>query len=236
MSRIVTNGDDWMRDVEKRLQREERRPAPASFADQLGPGITQRARAVADWNDPVNLRNGWYFSEPFSINSPDYDTGWLGETITTYDGRGLQRLSAIADDRRFQRHFWHVGNSPIPTFSTWQHTGGAPEPEFLSASNPAWWSSNGTQAWRDGNTVTINVNVTALANRPGNTLVHPLPLRYQPSALLTSFLYFWGMDGATGGQVALYVNYTGVHHVFDRLAGQTSLGVVTFVTPNPWSA
>jgi hypothetical protein len=44
------------------------------------------------------------------------------------------------------------------------------------------------------------------------------------------------MDGATGAAVPMYVNYTGVYHVFGRSTGQTTVGTVTYVTPNPWSA
>jgi hypothetical protein len=233
MSRIITNGDDWMRDMEKRVTREERRPAPPSFADQLGPGVTQRARAIMDWSDPGVLRNGWYYSEPLSLNTPDYDTPWIGETIVTFDGRGVQKLSSMTDDRKFQRRF-SFGSSAVPTFTAWQHTGGAPEQANLTPWGTGNWTNGGLQVLRDGNTVTLVVNVTALSNQAGGAAVCALPLRYQPSALLASNLYFYAADSGTGAPNLMYVNYTGLYHTFARNTGQGTLGFATYVTPNPW--
>jgi hypothetical protein len=120
MSRIITNGDDWMRDVEKRVGRQERRPAPASFADQLGPGITQRARAIVDWNDPGTLRNGWYFSDVLSLNTPDPMVAWTGMVTITSDNRGIQRLTSHeVGPRTFVRTF-AFGTSAIPTFTPYR--------------------------------------------------------------------------------------------------------------------
>lgn len=230
MSRIITSGDDWMRDMEKRVRREERRPAPPSFADHLGPGVTQRARAIVDWNDPGVLRNGWYYSEPLAINTPDYDTAWIGQTIVTFDGRGVQQLSSLDDDRRFQRRFYYAANSAVPTFGDWQHTGGGALPEALSS--PSGWTS-GSYATRSGDTVTLLINVSATTNKAGAALVHALPLRYQPSALVPNH-YFFAADSGSGGTNLMYVNYTGVYHTFARTSGQGTLGTVTYVTPNPW--
>lgn len=231
MSRIITSGDDWMRDMEKRVARGERRPAPASFADQLGPGVTQRARAIVDWSDPAILRNGWYYSDPLSLNTPDYDTGWIGETIVTSDGRGVQRVTAITDNRMFMRRFSFPGGGALAVFTAWQHIGG--DPEVVTMTPASGWGL-GSQMLRSGNTVTLAINTTATANHAGGALVHPLPLRYQPSALLASNHYFWAADSGSGATNLMYVNYTGVYHTFARNVGQGTLGTVTYVTPNPW--
>ena len=120
--RIVTGGDDWMRDIERRLTRQERRPAAANLHDLYGPGIGMRARQVADWSDPEVLRNGWYFSETFSINSPDPVAMWLGTCVVTYHGHGIQQLwshgEAISRGRVREFH-WHNA-SQAPTFAAWR--------------------------------------------------------------------------------------------------------------------
>lgn len=120
MSRIVTSGEDWMRDVEKSLRRQERRPAPPSFADQLGPGITQRARAIVDWNDPANLRNGWFFSDVLSLNTPDPMVAWSGMTVISSDNRGVQHLWSHEERSRQYVRTFSFGVSPVPVFTDYR--------------------------------------------------------------------------------------------------------------------
>jgi hypothetical protein len=199
----------------------------------LGPGITQRARAIVDWNDPAILRNGWYYSDPLSLNTPDYDTGWMGECVLTYDGRGMQRVSSMTDNRTFIRRFSFPGVSPLAVFTAWQHVSGDPEVVNMPTENPAVWSTGASSMVRSGNTVTLCINTTAASNVGGGGRVFALPLRYQPSALHGSH-YFWAVDSASGGQNLMYVDYTGVYHTFGRSAGQGTVGSVTYVTPNPW--
>lgn len=119
--RIVTSGDDWMRDQERRLTRQERRPNPANLNARFGPAISQRAMKVADWNDVEILRNGWFSSESFSINSPDPDTGWMGTCIVRPDGTGIQELWSHGEPltRGFVREITWPSVDLLPTFSEW---------------------------------------------------------------------------------------------------------------------
>lgn len=90
--RYVETFDDWMRMIEKRLMHEERRPSVTTASDIMGPGLGPHAVEVRDWNDDVTLFNGIFFSEPGSINSPDDNKAWIGESQATESGYGLQTV------------------------------------------------------------------------------------------------------------------------------------------------
>lgn len=105
------------------MLRQERRPSPASFIDHFGPGIMQRARTIVDWNDPANLRNGWYFSDVLSLNTPNPFLPWFGMVILASDGRGIQKVWSHAVNTapiEWAREFHYEG--AIPVFGEW--TGG----------------------------------------------------------------------------------------------------------------
>lgn len=62
---------DWMRDIEKRILNEERRPSIRSASDLMGPGAGPYAILTVDWNADETTFNGWFYSEPGAQNSPD---------------------------------------------------------------------------------------------------------------------------------------------------------------------
>jgi hypothetical protein len=120
--RIVGGADDWMRDVERRIGRQERRPAAASLNARFGPAVGQRALKVADWNDPEMLSNGWYSADTFSINSPDPDYRWLGTCVVDPYGRGVQELWShghIVTVGAVREFDWPETDL-LPTFTQWQ--------------------------------------------------------------------------------------------------------------------
>lgn len=103
--RPVVDLDDWMRNVEKRLMREERRPSFRSAADLVGPGIGPYARQVTDWDFDGPLVNGWYYADEFeSVNSPDDTLAWMGYMEASPFGEGMQQV-------------WQYKNGDIPPVS-----------------------------------------------------------------------------------------------------------------------
>lgn len=84
--------DDWMRDVEKRTMHEERRPQIRTASDLLGPGIAPRTVQLLDWNDEITLFNGFYFSAPGALHSPDPAKWWMGYSLAEESGTGYQKV------------------------------------------------------------------------------------------------------------------------------------------------
>jgi hypothetical protein len=112
-NRIPIDGRDWMRDVEKRVLHEERRPTIRTASDLMGPGLGPYAVEVMDWNGPETAFNGFYYSEPGAINSPDSTKYWMGFTEGNTSGYGLQRLYQATPDgtiavppASYIRSFW----------------------------------------------------------------------------------------------------------------------------------
>ena len=81
---------DWMRDIEKRVLNEERRPTIRAASDLMGPGAGPYAVETLDWNADETTFNGWFFSQPGAMNSPDADLSWIGTTEGIADGNGYE--------------------------------------------------------------------------------------------------------------------------------------------------
>lgn len=95
--RQVASMDDWMRNIEKRLMREERRPQVRDASDLVGPGVGPYARPVEDWNFDPQV-NGWFYSEAFTTaNSPDDTVPWMGYAEASPFGEGLQHVWQYKD-------------------------------------------------------------------------------------------------------------------------------------------
>lgn len=92
----ITFGDQ-LREYERRHLNQERRPAPATAADLLGPGIGPQAVQLSDWNDDSIGFTGFYFSQPGSVNSPDTAKAWMGISISDPSGTGYQRVTEYDD-------------------------------------------------------------------------------------------------------------------------------------------
>ena len=81
---------DWMRDIEKRVLNEERRPIIRAAADLMGPGAGPYAIETTDWNADETTFNGWFYSRPGALNSPDSALYWIGTTEGIADGNGYE--------------------------------------------------------------------------------------------------------------------------------------------------
>lgn len=92
-----TDYQGWMRAAERRMTSQERRPHPSVASDLLGPGIGPTAVEISDWNSDVIGFNGFFFSQPGAINSPDTTKHWLGFSLADTNGIGYQRIMVYRD-------------------------------------------------------------------------------------------------------------------------------------------
>lgn len=90
--RIPTQAEDWFGNQEKRMMHEERRPRVHKASDLLGPGIAPNAVRINDWNGEETFFNGFYYSGPGSMHSPDDSQWWIGESLSELDGYGIQKV------------------------------------------------------------------------------------------------------------------------------------------------
>lgn len=130
--RIPQNLDDWMRRVEKRLLRQERRPVINHASDLMGPGLAPRAVMIRDWNSTETTFNGMWFSPPGSLNTPDTNQYWTGITIASDGGYGMQIVWNYRDvawpATQYIRKFYKQGTTR--GYSSWAAigAGGTPGP------------------------------------------------------------------------------------------------------------
>lgn len=127
--RTQQSADDWMREMEKRMLHEERRPLIRNAADILGPGIAPYTNEIQDWSAPATMLNGFYFTRPGAINSPDGSQYWIGQTQATSDGAGYELVhqfdpvtGVITGDSYIRYFYTPVGGQTI--YTDWGTAGG----------------------------------------------------------------------------------------------------------------
>lgn len=122
--------DDWVGSVEKRIMHSERRPTIRTAAEILGPGIAPFAIEILDWDDDATAFNGFWFSQPGAINSPDPTNAkwYMGWSEGTEDGFGLQTATEFRDipgdvwpspAATWSRRFYDPGSAGTRAFSKW---------------------------------------------------------------------------------------------------------------------
>lgn len=130
--RMPVDFSDWMRDMEKRLMREERRPSGRSVGEVLGPGFGPYAKIVMDWNSDGPVVNGFFYSNANQVvNSPGDATNWMGIVQANPFGAGLQRVWEYIDTAAapspepalFTRAFI-TNTDGTRTYTSWSATGG----------------------------------------------------------------------------------------------------------------
>jgi hypothetical protein len=74
------------RSVQKRIGALERRDgAMGMIVSVIGEAQAKRAILIADWNDPITANNGYFWSRPGALHSPNPTRSWTGGVI----GRGV---------------------------------------------------------------------------------------------------------------------------------------------------
>ena len=82
----------WFSDTEKRMRHQESQPVPKTAADLLGPGMAAHAVRLYDWNSPEAMFNGFWYSLPGDLNTPDGSLHWIGQTVCDDGGFGIQKV------------------------------------------------------------------------------------------------------------------------------------------------
>lgn len=131
-TRQALTGNDWARGLERRILHEERRPAIRAPSDLLGPGIAPFAIQLYDWNQDEAVFNGFWWTEPGALNTPDPDTlnYYMGQTIGSPFGFGLQHVTQYReldgeapntwDPNSFVRRFYTQTGGAHRSYSNWR--------------------------------------------------------------------------------------------------------------------
>ena len=162
---------DWMRQVEKRILHEERRPGIRSAADLMGPGVGPYSVWINDWNTSETSFNGFFHSDPGALNTPDSSRYWMGTSQATKEGFGLQRVSEYLGGRTdalwprltYLRKFWTTVPGAARQWSAWRLDDGTPPgviTEYGGASvapvSPnTWTTANDSDAWTQASGISI---------------------------------------------------------------------------------
>jgi len=97
--RAPQDAQDWMREVEKRILHEERRPSIRTASDLMGPGISPYSVLINDWNAAETAFNGFFHTDPGALHTPDNTRYWMGTSHGTPEGYGLQRVTEYQGGR-----------------------------------------------------------------------------------------------------------------------------------------
>lgn len=157
--RAPQDAADWMREVEKRILHEERRPSIRSASDIMGPGLSPYSVLINDWNADETAFNGFFHSDPNALNSPDGTRYWMGTSQATTEGYGLQRVSEYREGNTgptwprftYLRKFFTPPGSQRQ-FSAWRLDDGNPagvitEYGGSSVAPNHWTTANDPNAW-----------------------------------------------------------------------------------------
>lgn len=113
--------DGWMRQQERRTLAQERRGSIRHASDLMGPGLGPQAVEILDWSGDETMFNGFFYSRPGALHSPDADEWWIGQTIAQPEGFGVQTVwdyrGLSVPIATFSRRFGAAGGTRV--FSTW---------------------------------------------------------------------------------------------------------------------
>jgi hypothetical protein len=116
--------ESWMRQVEKRGNRANRRRQVSKASDLLGPGFGPTATQIDDWNSDTAAFNGQFWGPPGTANSPDGSFAWIGQTITSDLLNGIQRAYRFIDagvTQEYVRRF-RADTSGVRIYEAWVPT------------------------------------------------------------------------------------------------------------------
>lgn len=150
-----------MREVEKRILHEERRPNIRTASDIMGPGLGPYSVWINDWNADETAFNGMFHTDPGALNTPDGTRYWMGTSQATSEGYGFQRVTEYRDGnttlnwprltylRKFftppgtQRQFsaWRVDDGTPPGIITEYGGSSVAEVNYSTANDTTAWTA-----------------------------------------------------------------------------------------------
>lgn len=103
--RIQTNGEDYLRAQNKRVNLENRRPVIRKASDLVGPGIGAEAVKITDYNDILATFNGYYSSDPGALYAPNDSEAFIGSVIMDSVLGGIQTFISLVSGNEYRRTF-----------------------------------------------------------------------------------------------------------------------------------
>jgi len=104
--RIQTSGEDYLRNQQKRVALEQRRPVIRQASDLVGPGIGAEATRITDYNDILATFNGYYASEAgVALYAPNTTDAFIGSVIMDATLGGVQTFTSLSTGVEYTRTF-----------------------------------------------------------------------------------------------------------------------------------
>ncbi len=108
---------DYMRQEQKKVAIEERRPVIRRASDLVGPGIAASAVRITDWADTLATFNGYYCSLPGVTGAPNTTHAFVGFTVMDAEVGGTQTVVSMTNGVEYRRTFSR--NPADPEFISW---------------------------------------------------------------------------------------------------------------------
>jgi hypothetical protein len=188
---IDIDANDYLRSMEKRMLHEERRPQVRSAADLLGPGFSPYSVETNDWNAEATARQGFWWSAPNALNSPDNTKTWMGWVTSNSDGSGIQDVqeqSTTSPPLHYVRTFQTIGG--IRVYSVWGRTFG--DTGWLPMTLVSGWAAYGTgyedPTYRRRNGVVYLRGLIRSGTVAPGTPITTLPVGFRPGAVMSHII------------------------------------------------
>lgn len=115
---------DLLGSYNKRIGALERRDGAAStIVDIVGVAQNKRATLIDNWDSATAADNGYFWSRPGALHSPDPLLGFTGSVIGRSDNSGMQQVwntDDLNDVRYFMRTYTDDGTGQGRTYSNWR--------------------------------------------------------------------------------------------------------------------
>lgn len=120
--REETNAQIYFGHQKKTSALNDRRPVIRKASDLVGPGISEGAVRVDDWNNLLATFNGYYSSAPGALNAPNATEAFVGYVVSDAELGGRQVLTGLTSGIEYSRSF---NRSPVdPEALGWSVWGG----------------------------------------------------------------------------------------------------------------
>lgn len=118
--RPEVDAEDYFGNQNKKLALADRRPVIRRASDLVGPGISEAAVQVTDYNNALATYNGYYSSLAGAANAPNVEETFVGYTVMDADLGGVQVLYGMQSRVEFRRRFTRNPMDPSSiVFGAW---------------------------------------------------------------------------------------------------------------------